>query len=107
MIESTVLHNYFQIRFNIIFRVPLNFSSIIYLQVSFSNISHFSTRAALTLYKLSDDPNDVWRNAQPYQAIFSVLLFIVRRTQHCGVKLSYTTINKATCFNLLGSSSGL
>jgi len=23
------------------------------------------------------------------------LLFIVRRTQHCGAKLSYTTINKA------------
>jgi len=34
-------------------------------------------------------------------------LFIVRRTQHCGVKLSYTTFNKATCFNPLGSSSGL
>ena len=35
------------------------------------------------------------------------LLFIVRTTQHCGVKLSYTTINKATYFKPLGSSSGL
>jgi len=35
------------------------------------------------------------------------LLFIVRHTQQCGAKLSYATINKATCFNHLGSSSGL
>jgi len=39
--------------------------------------------------------------------IMVILLFIVRRTQHCGAKLSYAPINKATCFNPLGSSSGL
>jgi len=35
------------------------------------------------------------------------LSFIVRRTRHSGAKLSYAAINKATCFDPLGSSSGL
>jgi len=35
------------------------------------------------------------------------MLFIVHLTQQYDVKLSYTTINKATCFNPLGSYSGL
>jgi len=39
--------------------------------------------------------------------IILIFLFIVRRTQQCGAKLRYATINKATCFDPLGSSSGL
>jgi len=38
---------------------------------------------------------------------YNNLLFIVRRTQHCGPNLSYTIISKATCFNHLGLSSVL
>jgi len=36
-----------------------------------------------------------------------LLLFIVRRKQQCGAKLPHATINKATCFDPLGPSSGL
>jgi hypothetical protein len=38
---------------------------------------------------------------------YNNLLFTVCHTQQCGAKFSYATINKATCFNPLVSSSGL
>ena len=47
-----------------------------------------------------------WRFSIPL-CQYNNLLFIVLRTQHSGAKLSYVTINIATCFNSLGSSSGL
>jgi len=43
----------------------------------------------------------------PINTKVSNSLFIVHRTQQCGAKFSYVTINTATCFNPLGSSSGL
>ena len=35
------------------------------------------------------------------------LILIVRRTQHSGAKLKYCKINTGTCFDPMGSSSGL
>jgi len=49
---------------------------------------------------------NVWKKGNNF-TIYAISLNIVRRTQHSDAKLNNATINRATCFDPMGSSSGL
>jgi hypothetical protein len=50
-----------------------------------------------------------WGHLQAYKIWYhtNINILIIFRTQHSGAKLRHATINKATCFDPLGSTSGL